>query len=116
MGKEIRSSSSPTLLPPSAFAVAHAWPVYLPSPLSHLYKAHTHLGMPSASWPAPNLEPTWAWRQGGARSPVPEAGHSFSLGTSLRSAPRVCQPVSWHGWQRDKGCCSRAEVAQLGER
>ena len=28
----------------------------------------------------------------------------------------VCQPVAWQGWNWEKACWGRAEVAQLGER
>ena len=65
--------------------------------------------------PTLHLESTWPWRQGEARSTVPGAGHSFFLGMSPRSSPHLCQPVAWQGWNWDKGCWGRAEVAQLGE-
>ena len=77
------------------------------------------LACPLAFTPAGSWHPPHTWSPpgyGGRERPGPGAGHSFFLGMSPRSSPRVCQPVAWQGWNWDKSCWGRAEVAQLGER
>ena len=56
MGKEIRSSNSPILLPPSAFAVTRAWPAHL------LCHCHIWTEIPHVFWHAQcKLASTQIW-------------------------------------------------------